>query len=95
MNTINARHTDPVTSHLAGEAIEASGEAAFQRQQALAAVSLYPGLTSKELAHKTGLCRFMLARRLPEIGTIEKGDIVKCSISKRACVTWHLKEPKN
>jgi hypothetical protein len=89
---MNARLTDLVTSHLAGEAIEASGEAALQRQQALAAVSLYPGLTSKELAHKSGLDRYMLARRLPEVRQIEKGDIVKCSISKRACVTWKLKQ---
>lgn len=94
MNHIaNARSTDPLSSVLAGDEIEASGKAAAQRGKALAAVRSNPGLTSKELSAKTGLDRYMLARRLPELLIeVEKGAMRICSVSKRLCVTWVLRE---
>lgn len=84
----NARNSDPVTSVLAGEAIENSGVADSQRLIVLAAVCSHPGLTSKELANKTGLCRFMVARRLPEIAKVKKGKIRVCTVGGKASLTW-------
>lgn len=89
---INARATDPLSSVLAGEEVEATGVATFQRQQALRAVKSFPDKTSKELAALTGLDRYVLARRLPEILEIEKGEMRKCVVSGRMSVTWKLKE---
>lgn len=62
-----ARVTDPLSSHEAASHLERIGAARAQREQALSAVKLHPGMTSKELACETGLDRHMLARRLPEI----------------------------
>lgn len=87
-----ARLADPATSHLAAEQITASGARAHQQHQAAAAVRAYPGMTSFELAMKTYLDRFMLARRLPECataGTVFKGAARKCSVTGRAAITWH------
>lgn len=89
----NARSADPLSSVLAGETIESSGKASMQRLKALAAVRSNPGLTSKELSAKTGLDRYMLARRLPELLVeVEKGAMRICSVSKRICVTWVLRQ---
>ncbi len=87
----NARASDPESSHLAGAGIEQSGIAGAQRSIVLAAVMLRQGLTSKELASQSGLDRYMVARRLPELKRVKKGDMRICSISKRLCVTWWMK----
>lgn len=92
MHTHNARRTDPVTSHLAGEAIERTGTASHQRNIVLSAVKKCQGLTSKELAWLFNLDRHMVARRLPEIQEIEKGGTVICSVGGSKCVTWKLRE---
>jgi len=63
----NWRHSDPYSSEVAGTSIEGSGKAQHQRETALVAVATYPGRTSRELAEITGLDRYMLARRLPEL----------------------------
>ena len=84
----NARNSDPITSVLAGEAIEQSGEAQIQRMKVLAAVKAHPGLTSKELAAEAGLDRYMVARRLPEIFQIEKGESRKCRVGRFLSLTW-------
>lgn len=86
-----ARTTDPITSHLADAHHTASGAKAYQQRTTTAAVESYPGMTSLELGHKTGQCRFMLARRLPECeeaGTVRRGPARKCAISGRQAVTW-------
>lgn len=88
---VNARTTDPESSHIAGAEVEQSGIAEAQRSIVLAAVKLRQGLTSKELASQAGLDRYMVARRLSEIKSVKKGDMRICSISKRLCVTWWLK----
>ena len=88
---INARNTDPLSSHLAGQDIDNSGIAGTQRQLALKAVRAHQGYTSKELASTTNLDRYMLARRLPELRSVRKGKDRICRISKRLSVTWVLK----
>ena len=90
--TTNAHINDPLSSHLAGAEIESSGVASNQGSQCLAAVKLYQGLTSKEISEKTGLDRYMLARRLSEIGQLEQGAMKVCNVSKRLSVTWWLKK---
>lgn len=62
-----ARNTDIGTSHAAANFIAASGIQKDQQAKAAAAVKLHPGLTSMKLAQVTGLDRYMLARRLPEL----------------------------
>src|SRR5580693_8173101 len=62
-----ARSTDPSPSHAAARRVEASGEAAAQRAKALAIVTDHPGHTSRELALLSGMDRYALARRLPEL----------------------------
>lgn len=87
----NARTTDPVSSHLAGDDIESSGIAGNQRRLVLALVKNYPNKTSHELALHSHLDRYQIARRLPEIHLIEKGPVRTCAVSKRTCVTWRMK----
>jgi hypothetical protein len=71
-----ARATDPASSHIAAEQMNASGEAKRQRERVVDLVFQYPGLTSKELATKCDdLDRFQIARRLPEAeadGAVER-----------------------
>lgn len=91
VETPAARRTDPATSHLAAEHVTSSGKRGQQQAQATAAVRAMPGLTSFELAMKTNLDRYMLARRLPECvtaGTVRKGHVRTCSITGRQAMTW-------
>ncbi len=87
-----ARNADPSSSHEAAEHVVSSGLQAQQHSLAASAVRKHPGLTSLELARATGLDRFMLARRLPELqrnGLIVRGIVRKCSASNgRSGVTW-------
>jgi hypothetical protein len=86
-----ARATDPATSHEAAEHITATGARAAQQRLAVEAVKQYPGLTSRELGRRTTLCRFLLARRLPECETgksVKRGQARRCSVSGRMAVTW-------
>lgn len=86
-----ARSADPQTSHDAARHIVASGAQALQQNQTLDAVAGNPGLTSNELARATGLDRYMLARRLPELcdsDRVVRGDARRCSVSGRSAATW-------
>src|SRR5690606_10155379 len=86
-----ARRTDPESSHLAAEHVTRSGARAHQQAQAVAAVRAYPGCTSFELATRTDLDRYMLARRLPECvtaGAVRKGPAKRCSVTGRQALTW-------
>ncbi len=62
-----SRSTDNAASYRAEERITKSGKRAADQWIVREAVSRYPGMTSKELAQITGLCRYMLGRRLPEL----------------------------
>ncbi|MEN4951887.1 winged helix-turn-helix domain-containing protein [Stenotrophomonas sp. TWI819] len=89
----SARATDPSTSHEAAGYVVSSGLQTQQQACALAAVRQHPGLTSAELSQASGLDRFMLARRLPELLEAElvcHGEARKCAVSGRRAMTWDL-----
>lgn len=91
VETPAARASDPVTSHLAAEEHTRSGKRGHQQSQAAAAVKALPGRTSFELALATDICRFVLARRLPECvtgGSVLKGAPKHCSVTGKLAVTW-------
>ena len=86
-----ARNTDPESSHLAALEITASGKREDQQHQTITAVRKYPGRTSQELAHLTGLDRYMLARRLPECvtaGAVKKGALIECTVTRKKAIAW-------
>lgn len=88
-----ARASDPLSSHLAAEAITASGTRFSQQEDAADAVSRHPGHTSQELAELTGLDRYMLARRLPECetaGRVRKGPMRTCTVTGRKAHEWEV-----
>lgn len=73
-----------------------SGKQAFQQNLALLAVKACPGHTSLEIAQMKSQCRFMLARRLPEIeeqNLVYRGPSRKCDVSGRRAATWYAVEP--
>lgn len=89
------RNSDPVTSALAADHVNKTGLRSHQQRQAAAAVKVYPGHTSAEIAHFTGLCRFMLARRLGEAelaGAVRRGDKRQCAVSHLMAIVWYVGE---
>ena len=87
----SARHTDPVTSHMAAAEIEAGGKAQAQRETVLSALSAFPGCTSAEIAEYAKLDRHMVARRLPELRVSKqatKGNIRECRAHGTMAATW-------
>lgn len=95
IQTPASRATDPETSYLAERHVNASGLRSHQQRQAAAAVRCYPGRTSAELAAITGLCRWMLGRRLSEAetaGAVRRGDKRQCSVSHLMAIVWNIGE---
>ena len=77
----NFRHSDPRSSQDAGVAVEKKGKAQKQRDIAQRLVATYPGRTSKELARISGMDRYALARRLPELlraGVVRRTEEGEC-----------------
>lgn len=62
-----SRRTDPASSRAAAERHAASGRLDSDRARVLQAVRETPGLTSKQLAARHGLDRYMAARRLADL----------------------------
>jgi hypothetical protein len=92
ISTPAARNTDPNASHEAAEHITKTGLRAQQQRMASKAVEQHPGLTSLELSQKSHICRYMLARRLPEAETghtVRRGPERKCTVSGRSACTWY------
>ncbi len=88
-----ARNTDPNSSHDAAAHVTLSGARAKQQAMAVKAVEQYPGLTSLELANRTSMDRYVLARRLPEAEeglAVRRGQERRCSISGRLAITWWM-----
>ncbi|HIE0125284.1 TPA: winged helix-turn-helix domain-containing protein [Stenotrophomonas maltophilia] len=86
-----ARATDLSTSHEAARYVVESGMQGDQQAAAAVAVKCHPGLTSNELAQETGMCRYVLARRLPELaetGRVWRGPKKPCAVSGRSACTW-------
>ena len=94
IKTPASRSSDPHTSHEAEEFINQTGIRYSQQREVLAWLKSHPGNTSKELAKISGLDRYVVARRLPEIAPMhaEKGEARKCAESGRQAVTWYAKE---
>ena len=96
MNTPLARNTDPITSDIAAEKLVASGQHNIQKTQVYAALKQYKlakdrNPTSAELAQFSGLDRYMVARRLPDLqknGLVRKVDRRVCSVTTNPAVTW-------
>ena len=91
VETPAARATDPETSHLAAAEITRSGVRGHQQSQVVAAVRAFPGCTSFELAMKTSLDRYVVARRLSECvtsGDVKKGDAKACPVTGRLALSW-------
>lgn len=88
-----ARRTDPSSSHAAAAHVSRAGIARRQCGQVLAALKNYKHRTSNELAVASGLDRYVVARRLPEL---RKKGLVRCSgirmrqdrHSGRQAMTW-------
>lgn len=89
-----ARNSDPVTSHIAAEDITASGLRNSQKAEVLRWLKdSREAPTSAELAHRSGLDRHMVARRLPDLerdGLVRKGASRDCGVSNRPAVTWEV-----
>jgi CRP-like cAMP-binding protein len=89
------RRTDPATSRLAAERITISGRRKTQAQAVLDAVRNHPGLTAVELANASGIERYAVSRRLPELesnGLIVRGPARMCSIRNAMMTTWFFKD---
>lgn len=90
-----ARKTDPHTSRLAADGVEASGVASDQRAVCLACVRRHSeGITAAEVARETGLERHAPSRRLPELrdaGLVTNGmppRVRKCSVVGKRSMLW-------
>jgi CRP-like cAMP-binding protein len=86
-----ARLTNPHTSKLAAEQVEASGHAETQRRICLASVRACPGMTAAEIALASGLERHIPSRRLPELrraGLVVNGPARICRAMGSKAMTW-------
>lgn len=86
-----SRRTDPHTSRLAAEEVEASGGAQAQRDLCLAEVKKHPGTTAAEIGVATGLERHAPSRRLPELreaNLVTNGRSRICAVTRRLSLTW-------
>ena len=87
----NARVSDPLSSHLAGEEVTLSGARRRFAELVLEMVQARPGMTSAELAHWRAVDRYAVARRLPDLEheeRVHQGKGRKCEVSGRLAVTW-------
>ncbi|MCK5127675.1 MAG: MarR family transcriptional regulator [candidate division Zixibacteria bacterium] len=91
IKTPASRSSDPHTSHEAEEFINKTGIRESQQMEVLAWLKLLPGHTSRELAMISGIDRYIVARRLPELAPMhaEKGEARKCNDSGRQAITWY------
>ena len=88
IQTPASKRNDPDTSYQAESRLNQSGKRKVQQDLAIMAVTHFPGMTSAELADKTGLSRPMLARRLAEVAV--KGKSRQCAVNGTQAVTWHI-----
>lgn len=91
VETPASRATDPAASHAAEDHINRSGVRARHQEMTAKAVGLYPGMTSLEISERSSICRYLLARRLPECETaqqVRRGQERRCTVSGRMAATW-------
>lgn len=89
VQTPRARRTDPETSHVAAERVAPKLRA--QQQVVLDALTRWPGSTAVELAKASGLDRYMVSRRLPELVPTHarRGKPRVCRVASTPQTTWH------
>ena len=87
-DTPRARRSDPETSHLAAERVKP--KLRKQQEAVLAALTRWPGSTAVELAKVSGLDRYLLSRRLPELVPIwvRRGKPRVCTVAGTPQTTW-------
>ena len=86
-----AANADPTTSFLAAKEVTQSGNREGQLLGVLALVKRYPQSTSLELSRRSGLDRYVIARRLPELasaGLVIQCAARRCMVGNRPAVTW-------
>ena len=87
-----SRRSDPSTSHTAAERLRASGKLNAQRQAVLDALTRCPGSTAVELAKASGLDRYLVSRRLPDLaraGLARRMAPRVCRVNGTAQTTWY------
>ena len=89
--TTHARTADPQSSVIA--ALENAQHRKAQVLDVVNALKLFNGSTSAELAQKSGLDLYMVARRLPNAerrGLVYRCGTRKCEVSGKYTVTWFV-----
>lgn len=84
-----SRATAPASSFRAGVEVKRSGRLASQRRATFAAIRQHPGKSTKELADITGIDRYMLARRAPDL---ERDGLVRREQHGKDDTTWTAAE---
>jgi predicted transcriptional regulator len=86
-----ARRRDPSTSHTAAARLRESGKLRAQQQQVLDALIRWPGSTAVELATASGIDRYVVSRRLPELATpglVRRHTPRLCRVNGTPQTTW-------
>ncbi|MCG7984760.1 MAG: winged helix-turn-helix domain-containing protein [Candidatus Thiodiazotropha lotti] len=89
-HTMRCRSDDPTSSQIAAINLSEK-EVSRQGSLCLAAVTLAPGLSAREMANRFSLDYHMIARRLSEVekmGLIKRGEMRRCKISNRTVQVW-------
>jgi len=91
-----AASADPASSALAAAEITANGTRQSRKAAVLAALQSQGGpATSLELANSSGLCRFAIARALPDLehdSLAKRHPMRVCRAGGRLCITWTAAE---
>lgn len=95
IQTQGARNTDPITSHLAIEALTSSGVRFRHQDLVRDIVQTLPGKTAAEYAAELqnlghSLDHHQVQRRLSELdqSAVKKSDRRKCSVKGTSMCTW-------
>jgi len=91
MNTPCSRNSDDQTSKDADKIITQSGKRQYWLKRCEEAVRKSPKMTSRELAHASGIPLEIMHKRLPESLIVVKGDKVRCLLSGYFATTWILR----
>jgi CRP-like cAMP-binding protein len=88
-----SRRNDPMTSRIAARRLVESGALNEQQQAVFEAVTRWHGSTAVELAKVSGLDRYAVSRRLPELqrkGQVRRGPPRVCTVNGRPQSTWSV-----
>lgn len=90
-----SRVTDPDTSRQAASNLERTGQRQRQLDQCLDAVRRFSGHTAPEIGKLSGVDRYVLSRRLPDLrreGSVASGRSRKCNVTGNLSMTWYPAE---